>query len=370
MDSRAYQALFLGGIPTRRVLAGLWERRGELAGARTLNLPAVATLVGSSLATKPMRTWEGLRHRRRAEPLAMPPVHVLGHWRSGTTFLHYLLSQDPQFAYVQNVHAMYPHHFHTLGRSTATAMPATRPMDDVRWALDSPQEEEIALAKMVPWSFFSALLSPHLAEEGFASTVLLDGLTTAQLRRWERAYSGLLGKVSAAQQGRRLLLKNPANTGRIRHLQRVTPGARFLAIHRHPYAVFASMRSFYASLHGLLGLAEAPSDDVTERLILTGYAQLMHRYLRDRAAVPPSRLVEVRYEALCDDPEAVVGSIYEGLDLGPRAQGEQAARTYLAQAGPYRRSHRTLSERERQLVHTHWGFAFDAFDYPRTTGGV
>ncbi|WP_427846519.1 sulfotransferase [Aromatoleum aromaticum] len=28
-----------------------------------------------------------------------PPIFVLGHWRSGTTHLHNLLSLDPQFAY-------------------------------------------------------------------------------------------------------------------------------------------------------------------------------------------------------------------------------------------------------------------------------
>jgi len=30
-----------------------------------------------------------------------PPVFVIGHWRSGTTHLHYLLTQDEQFSYLE-----------------------------------------------------------------------------------------------------------------------------------------------------------------------------------------------------------------------------------------------------------------------------
>ena len=35
------------------------------------------------------------------------PVFVIGHWRSGTTHLHYLLSQDQQFSYLEAFQAFF-----------------------------------------------------------------------------------------------------------------------------------------------------------------------------------------------------------------------------------------------------------------------
>ena len=38
------------------------------------------------------------KYRKRAEALTLdqPPVFVIGHWRTGTTFLHDLFSVDPE----------------------------------------------------------------------------------------------------------------------------------------------------------------------------------------------------------------------------------------------------------------------------------
>src|SRR5215510_12141658 len=41
-------------------------------------------------------------------PMHPAPVFVIGHWRSGTTYLHYLLSKDKQFASCTNVDAFTP----------------------------------------------------------------------------------------------------------------------------------------------------------------------------------------------------------------------------------------------------------------------
>ncbi len=60
-------------------------------------LPIAAGAVGSAVGRLPFtlaeRGWTALR----ARPAAAAPVFIVGHWRSGTTHLYNLLSQDPRF---------------------------------------------------------------------------------------------------------------------------------------------------------------------------------------------------------------------------------------------------------------------------------
>ena len=43
--------------------------------------------------------------------LKRQPLFLIGHWRSGTTFLHELLAQDDQFYAPTTYQCMQPHHF-------------------------------------------------------------------------------------------------------------------------------------------------------------------------------------------------------------------------------------------------------------------
>ncbi len=64
---------------------------------------ARSRLIFSALL-EPLRGYERLRwgRRIRATRIEQPPVYPLGYGRSGTTHLHYLLCQDPQFGVVSN----------------------------------------------------------------------------------------------------------------------------------------------------------------------------------------------------------------------------------------------------------------------------
>ena len=44
-----------------------------------------------------------------------PPLFILGHWRTGTTFLHNLLSRDPRFAYPNLFEILHPGSFLSKG---------------------------------------------------------------------------------------------------------------------------------------------------------------------------------------------------------------------------------------------------------------
>ena len=49
--------------------------------------------------------------RIKETELAGPPIFIIGHWRSGTTFLHELLIRDARFTYPTTYECFAPHHF-------------------------------------------------------------------------------------------------------------------------------------------------------------------------------------------------------------------------------------------------------------------
>ncbi len=82
----------------------------------------LALLPGMAVYNSTMAAIESLRYSRklRETQITQPPVFVLGHWRSGSTLLHNLITMDPQFSFVNLYQTMFPWHFLTtegFGRS-------------------------------------------------------------------------------------------------------------------------------------------------------------------------------------------------------------------------------------------------------------
>ncbi|NET34510.1 MAG: sulfotransferase [Cyanothece sp. SIO1E1] len=64
-------------------------------------IPLVALLIATTLLRWPFSTFEKIlvaRSRHQAQPMRAP-IFIVGHWRSGTTYLYNVLSQSPEFAY-------------------------------------------------------------------------------------------------------------------------------------------------------------------------------------------------------------------------------------------------------------------------------
>lgn len=356
-----YQAAFLAGVRPLTLASNLLNRLDQLPLVRRPE--RLAALVLTSLAFWPPSLYESLRWRQaiRAQSVRAP-VFILGHWRSGTTHLHYLLSQLATHGTQSMLAASFPTLHLSFGDwiSKRFSLPGTRPMDALRWDLSCPQEEEIALSKLTRRAFFSELLTPQTLPENFAGSVLLDGLSDAQMQRWRRSYELLLNKISLGAGGRPLILKNPANTGRVLTLLEMYPDARFVFIHRHPEQVYGSMLRFYRSLFELLSLQDW-DEALVRRCTLEGYKLLMKRYLRDRDQIPEGRLVELSYAELRADPAQSLSGIYRGLGL----KGFRASRLdpYLATVQGYAPQTQELEQSEIDTLYQEWHFAYKAFGY-------
>jgi hypothetical protein len=333
-------------------------------------LPRLLLIAALSLAAQPLRLIEAIVHGRRIArtPIERPPVFIIGHWRSGTTFLHNLLSQDPSFGYVSFYQAMAPD-CSLIGRSwlkplLSRVLPARRPMDNITWAAASPQEEEVPLAKICPYAFYAYVLFPRCAEQLFRRGVLLENAPQRAAAQFARRYRRVLQIASLQCAGRRLVLKNPVNTARVRMLLEVFPDAKFIHIHRSPYDVFASTRNLYGKILEYTTLQKLDPRDSDEAIFIL-YEAMMRRFFADRALIPEGNLLEMRFDDLERDPLGEVRRVYEGLGLPGFADAEPALRRYIASQTSYSKNRFELAAQERERIGRRWAFAFAELSYPQ-----
>ncbi|NJN00849.1 MAG: sulfotransferase [Aquincola sp.] len=169
-------------------------------------------------------------HRARATKLAEPPLFVLGHWRSGTTLLHELLIRDERHTYPNTYECFAPHHFiwteWFVPPLLRKLLPSTRPMDAMEAGWERPQEDEFALCNLgIPTPYLAWAFPQH----GPVHDEYLDlvGLSNAERERWKEALKSFVHYV-ASMRNRRIILKSPTHTARVKTLLEVFPDARFV----------------------------------------------------------------------------------------------------------------------------------------------
>ncbi|MGI9598285.1 MAG: sulfotransferase family protein [Acidimicrobiales bacterium] len=317
----------------------------------------------------PLGAVQRLRRQTQIDAVVLDdePVFVIGHWRSGTTHLHNLMSLDEQFGCLRMFEALAPDCSVTTQRwlpsILARTMPQKRPMDNMEWPMDAPQEEEISLAKVTPYSWYAQFLFPKQAIATFDRYVMMKGAPARARREFKRKYLRLL-KIAAIHDGKpRLLLKNPVNTARIPMLLELFPKAKFVFIHRSPYQVFPSAVNLHRKILELTSLQDYTEEEI-ERNVITMYRRVIERYLADAQLVPNGQLIEVGYQELVDHPIDTLRRIYDGVGIDGFDDARPAIEDYLESISGYRtNSFEPLSARRVELINREWKIGFDAFGY-------
>ena len=327
-----------------------------------------AIITAASPLWAPLRlTEQAVYGRRMRETVVHPsPVFILGHWRTGTTLLHYLMNHDPGFGSVSLFQTLLPEAFlsarRLLGPVMRRMVPRTRPMDNMELALDLPQEEEYATCNLSECSLYVGWYFPRRMRELFQRYVLFENEPTETVEEWKRVYLGVLQKATMHTGGRPLLLKNPANTARIPQLLELFPNARFIHIHRDPYAVFRSTQKLHRSVYDMVGLQRVGDDEIRET-VLHIYRELMLRYLEDRSLIPPENLVEVRYEDLEKRPVAEMERVYTALRLPGWDAVRPQMEDHMNGQKSYEKNRHVFTPQDIARVREEWQFAFDQWGY-------
>jgi omega-hydroxy-beta-dihydromenaquinone-9 sulfotransferase len=292
-----------------------------------------------------------------------PPLFLVGHWRSGTTLLHELLSLDQRFAAPSTYACFNPHQFLLARHRPPAAIRLVRPTGDMSVSPSSPQEEEFALLCMGATSPYEAFVFPSALRqlEALCDPSLFEH---AQELRWNDAITWIL-KATAFTRGaeKRLLVKSPAHSFRIARLSTLFPGAIFIRLVREPCAVFASTLRLWQSMWKRYALAAPPAQEVLIERILETRLTLEERLKSALRTVPADRFATVRYEDLVADPSGTIELLYERLTLGDPSPLLPKVNAYMARNPP---SATHSAEGWRRLVQARWPEIFDEFGYARS----
>ncbi|MEM9452293.1 MAG: sulfotransferase [Cyanobacteria bacterium P01_E01_bin.6] len=336
-------------------------------------LPQAALAIATSIARLPFTAIEHLRVRHIDQQLATmaAPIFIVGHWRSGTTFLYEILCQSEQFAYVTPFAVGLPWDFLTItqlfGRLLERSLPDDRFIDSMAVNPDSPQEDEIGLASMQAVSFYHGLYFPQRLEQNFNAGIFFDGCSQAEINGWKKSMQLFLGKVQIQQASKQLLIKNPVYTARVAMLRELYPQAKFIHIYRNPYRVFQSTRNFYWKLFKELAL-QPFRDALVDDLVLKSYPRMMEAIASDAADLPANQWIELKFEEFEQDPVTHISRIYHQLEIDGFKAAQPQFTQYLESRKRYQKNQYSFSQEDIDKVYTHWKPFVDQWGYtpPKT----
>jgi hypothetical protein len=330
--------------------------------------PRVLFVALSSALTSPLRLYQHLVYRPRFEEtnIIHPPIFILGHWRSGTTHLHNLMTRDKQLGYVSALQAMAPGSFFVIGKAFKSFLrhftPERRLMDNMEWSIDGPQEDEMGLANVSKYSLYHHWSFPRNARNYFKRYVVFEGTPNEEMQRWQDEYVMLVRRATYNMEGKQLVIKNPANTGRVRELLELFPDARFVNIVRDPYRVFLSTRHLYNRVLKFTKLQEISAEEIDQNILLF-YREMMQKYIAEKEMIPSENFVEIKYEDLSQNPLGYLKNIYEHTRISDFSRAEPGLRRYLRSIRNYRTNTYDISPEDIDKVNKHWAFAFEHWGY-------
>jgi hypothetical protein len=264
-----------------------------------------------------------------------PPLIIMGFARSGTTFLHNLLSLDPAHRALPQWLLMRPFpveiredygpdpRIKQMEKGIKFRQPMLPGLDAIHYTRADSAEECIVSLGIT----FNSLLFPTLFPVfSYMNWYLENG---NDLRKFQE-YRWLLQVFQSQAPDQRLTLKAPAHTGHLDSLRQVLPQAMLIQTHRDPSACVSSACNLTTTYH----LSVAREIDIPRMvdLILQLYVQWARRNLAFRQA-HPGLIYDVAYETLVAAPIETVHGIYAHYGL-PWSDALQSALEVYIQKNP------------------------------------
>lgn len=331
---------------------------------------------------EPFRLYERLSKEKQIIncKIEKPPIFVLGHWRSGTSFLHSLLSCDPRRGFLRKYESVFPESFLSsenllkpLVKRIIDPSKLKRNVSKIsgRWEWEAPGEPDIAM--ITSFSPYSPHWGHAFPAESFDyymdKYACFDTATKEEERRWKEAYRYLMNKISIKNEHRQLVIKNPADTGRIKQLLELYPDARFVYIHRSPYDVFYSNLKMWNVIIDNLSFQKITQEEIISN-IFSAYSKLLGKYLEHRSLIPESNLIEIYFEDLAKAPLSILEQIYQTLALEGFEDVKPLFRRFLDSQKNHTPSRYRYSAAISERIEWEWKFSLEEWPYERPRQGA
>jgi len=256
--------------------------------------------------------------RIRDTKLAGAPIFIIGHWRSGTTLLHEYMIRDAQFSYADTYACFVPEHFivsrYTLRPAVSFLMPKKRPIDNMEAGFDRPQEDEFALTSMGLPSPYRNIVFSNNGLNIDSEYLTLRNVFGEDREAWLDGLDTFLKTLTVLYPNKRIVLKSPPHTGRIKTLLERYPDAKFIHIHRNPYSIFPSTYNLWMRLSLDEGV-QRPSGMGMEDYVFDSLNTMYEAFEEDVKLLAPNQFCDVAFKDLTASPVETLKKIYQTLEL-------------------------------------------------------
>ncbi len=276
------------------------------------------------------------------------PIFIVGLPRTGTTMLHRILASDSRY---------YAPIYYEL-RSPAPLPGYAFQGEDTRIAVSEAEvaamvEANPDLAAIHPLDACGADEEILLLEQSFYSTVPESFANVPSFGRWLNENDNTPGyaylkkllqflqwqKKQKGQSAQRWLLKSPHHLHYMGILLKVFPDAKIIQTHRDPLQTIPSLCSFNQALW-VLGSESVDAKSIGEQWGKKFAVGMRHTMLvREKTE---EQFLDVSYKDTTTDPEAVIESVYQFIDMPLTAEAKSAMHTW-----------RVENRREDRAVHNY-----------------
>ena len=282
------------------------------------------------------------------------PVFIVGNFRSGTTFLHRLLTKDDQSTSFTSFELyMAPS---VVGRKFYRWLLKVNYVvgNPARWViglfnrivekeaymhkigLDEAEEDGQVLFHV--WSSFDLLAFfpfPKLIKK----YIYYDDQVPADVKKRDMDYySEIVRKHIYSHGGKRYISKNPSYSPKVKTLHQYFPDAKFINIVRNPLQVIPSTISLYSKHCQTYG---DPKNEYNLQETVIEHSKhwylYPHQYLK---SLPSNQYVRVLYRDLVADPEGTIRDIYQRFNFEIRPEFAEILKAEAQKAKSYKSKHR------------------------------
>jgi len=305
----------LAGYSLPNIVKVLWDNKFEVD---LKYFHRFLYAIGLSVVTSPLKVYQKLRYHRKIKKteIKQDPIFIIGHYRTGTTYLMTLMAYDKSKGYVSNTEAYATLLYLGFPKLTkliiSASLPDVRPMDNVIMGAEEPTEEEYCIGTFSKYGYYTGFIFPRNFDL-YTRYLTFEGMPK-HLKRWKKKYYYLVQMLTLGHKGKQLFLKNPSNSYRIKAILEMFPNAKFIHTYRDPYKVYSSTVKFFDEVFGIYTLQKWDEEKMKTD-ILENYKLLYECQDRDLHLIPEDRIYHLKYEDFIKNPSEKMGEMYRHLKL-------------------------------------------------------
>jgi hypothetical protein len=305
--------------------------------------------------------------------ISKDPVFILGHYRSGTTYLQKLMVSDHQFGFLTNYDSLFPNsnllfgtRMQHLFQGIINFFKIKNPFFHQRIVLLSEPDEEdnYLMNKGSVYSAYWGLIFPKCWLEWLNGSSQF--LNQEYCNGWKKEYLKTIKYATFKSKGKQLVLKSPPNTERIRLLLQLFPQAKFIYICRNPCHLYYSTKNMWERAILKNYSLQQISDIELDKIIFEHFIYLTEQYQKEKVLIPNGNLVEITYEELRADSFRTIQKVYTELGLPDFELATKDLLHQLEMEKDYRTFEHQFCDSTFKRIEERWGKQIHQWNQLRT----